>query len=602
MKDPYQNRRLVIGGIILFTGILYLIRLLILQVLDTSYKLSAESNSRQREIEYPGRGLILDRNGKVLASNEPVYDLMMIPRKTESFDTLALCSMLGIQRAELDKGIQSALQYSRYKPYPVVRQIDARRFAILEEQLFKYKGFYVQTRTRRIYPEGIASHVIGYMGEIDLNEIRQDPYYAVGDYLGQSGLELQYEKELRGRKGIRYQLVDVFNQVKGSYEGGRYDTLPEPGKNLLTTLNSELQKYGELLMTHKSGSIVAIEPATGEILCMVSSPSFDLNKLTGRERTRQFEALSADTLEPLFNRATMSRYAPGSIFKIVQALIGLDLGVIRPQTGFKCDKSLIGCHNHPEATNLKKAIQYSCNPYFYQVYRRIILRRQSSNIFTDSELGLADWQKKVMSFGLGQLLQIDLPGVSPGFIPGPEFYDTWYGRHRWAFSTIYSNCNGQGEVETVPVQIANLAAIIANRGYYYVPHFIRSIGEKGELPEVYRMPHHPDVNAAYYPVVINAMRAVIYEPSGTGRRAQVPGVIVCGKTGTVQNNQGEDHSGFFAFAPMQHPAIAISVYVEHAGSGGFWAAMIASLMMEKYLNGEVTQAEKEKMVLEYKQF
>ncbi len=602
MQNKFVNRRLVIGGIILLAGLVYLFRLFFLQVVNTSYKLSADNNSRQRVINYPGRGLITDRHGKVLVYNEAVYDLMVVPRQVSDFDTMDLCRTLEIDRNEFEASMAAANRYSRFKPSPVVRQVPVELYSLFQEKLYRYPGFYFQTLTQRKYPFSTAAHVLGFTGEVNQDDIRSDSYYGLGDYIGKSGLEQQYEGELRGQKGVRYLMVDVYSRVQGSYEDGRYDTLPQPGLNLVSTLEADLQSYGELLMQGKTGSIVAIEPSSGEILALISSPAFDPNELVGRSRSKTYSALLNDSLNPLFNRATMSRYAPGSIFKIVQALVGLEMGVIHENSSFDCNTSLIGCHNHPTAHNVVEAIQYSCNPYFFQVYRRIIQQGQSRNIFVDSELGLQAWQQKVMSFGLGQVLPADLPGIKPGFIPGPEFYDKWYGNNRWAFSTIYSNCNGQGEVETVPIQIANLAAIFANRGYYYLPHLVKSVADNGLAPEEYRIRRSPDVDQRYFDVAVEGMYQVVYGAGGTGSRARVPEVVVCGKTGTVQNVHGEDHSGFFAFAPMDQPKIALAVYVENAGAGGLWSAIICSLMIEKYLKGEIKQLEKERMVLEYKQY
>ncbi len=574
-----------------------MLRLFSLQVINPGYKLSASRNSRQRQVEYSARGLIYDRNGQIIVYNKPAYDLMITPLEVGVFDTTELCTSIDITKEEMIAGIKKARSYSPFLPFAIVRQISAERYAGLQEKMYKFPGFEVQTRMIRAYNQPIASHVIGYLGEVDREGLNLDSYYNQGDYLGQDGLEKQYEKELRGTKGIRYVLVDVHNKEQGSYEGGRYDTLAQPGKTIVSSLDSELQAYGEKLMKNKIGSIVAIEPSTGEILAMVSSPGFDPGTLVGRQRSSNYKLLSIDSLKPMFNRATKSRYAPGSIFKIVQALIALDMGLITPTTGFECNKNLIGCHIHPEATDVKKAIRYSCNPYFFQVYKKIILHPVTSSIFKSSEIGLADWKEYVEEFGLGINWPIDYPAVSSGVVPGPELYNDWYGKGRWAFSTIYSNCNGQGEIETVPIQIANLAAIIANRGYYYVPHFIREMEGIDTIPSLFREKHVTRVDSEYFDLVVQALYDVVWEANGTGWRARVPGVEVCGKTGTVENNSGEDHSGFLAFAPMENPQIALAVYVENAGGGGTWAAPIASLLIEKYLKHEVTQKEKEERIL-----
>jgi len=599
MRNQYTGRKYVLGGLVVFVALVFLTKLFVIQLVSPKYKLSANNNSRLRQIEYPARGLFSDRHGDVMVFNQASYDVLIIPKQIVSFDTVELCSMLDLSTEELRAGIISAKKYSAYLPYVLVRQLSTIHYARFQEKMYKFPGFYVQSRAQRAYKDGIAPHVLGYLGEVGSSNLKKDHYYSTGDYIGISGLEKQYETLLRGKKGVSYFLVDVHNQRQGSYEEGRFDTVPEPGKNIQISLDAQLQLYGETLMHGKRGSIVAIEPGTGEILAMISSPGYDPRIMVGRERTPGFLTLQADTLDPLFNRATMSRYAPGSIFKIVQALIGLELGAIQEDTGFKCNKDLIGCHNHPEATNVRKAIQYSCNPYFFQVYKRIIQPGRYTNIFSDSEAGIEIWRNHVISFGLGMILPIDLPNVKGGFIPNAEFYDRWYGRRRWAFSTIYSNSNGQGEVESVPIQVANLAAIIANRGFYITPHFIKTIDGVNMIPDEFKQIKQTTVSENYFDIAVDAMYDVVWEPFGTGRRARVPGIEVCGKTGTVQNVHGEDHSGFFAFAPKINPEIALAVYVENAGGGGEWAAPIASLMIEKYLTGEIKQAEKEKRILDF---
>ncbi|MDD2571175.1 MAG: penicillin-binding protein 2 [Bacteroidales bacterium] len=602
MRNKNANRKYVIGGIILLAASVLIIKLFLLQVVNQSYKLSSSNNSRSRQVEYPGRGMIFDRLGKPLVYNEAVYDLLMIPQQVRTFDTLELCRLVQVDIEELRLSIEKAKSYARHRQSVIVRQIPADLFAVLREKLYKYPGFYVQTRTQRSYPDAIAPHILGYVGEVNQSDIEKDIYYQVGDYIGKSGIEQEYETDLRGEKGIRYLWVDARSQVQGSYEDGRFDTIPRPGANLTLSIDASLQAYGEQLMAHKVGSIVAIEPASGEILAMVTSPAYDPNDLVGRIRGANFERLSRDSLNPMFNRATMSRYSPGSIFKIVQALVGLEKGLINEFSAFACNRSIINCHEHPSARNVQEAIQYSCNPYFYQVYRRIILQGKNANQFRDARIGLAEWRELVMTLGLGQELPVDLPGLKPGRIPDVEYYDAIYGKNRWTFSTIYSNSIGQGEIETVPLQIANLAAIIANRGYYYVPHILKYRDGKADIPDRFKEPVQTPFNPEHFDVVIEGMRRVVNEPRGTGSRAKVPGVIVSGKTGTVQNSHGEDHSGFFAFAPMENPKIAIAVYVENSGAGGIFAATITSLIIEKYLNGVVTQVDKENMVLNYTQF
>ncbi|PLX03479.1 MAG: penicillin-binding protein 2 [Marinilabiliales bacterium] len=587
---------------ILVAGI-FIVRLFFLQVADTRYKHSAENNSQRTVIKYPARGLMYDRNGKLLVYNEAAYDLMIIPRQMKDFDTLEICKLLDIEKTNLLKAIKKAKNYSRYKPSVLVKQISAKKYAALQEKLYRYPGFFVQTRTLRKYPRPIAANILGYVGEVNDKITHSNPYYESGDYIGISGIEKSYEIYLRGEKGVEKFLVDVHNRIKGRYENGKHDTAAVVGKNLTLTIDAELQAYGEKLMQHKVGSIVAIEPSTGEVLAMISSPSYDPNLLTGRARTKNYKVLSNDTLKPLFNRAIMSRYSPGSIFKTIQALIGMQEGVINENTGFTCGGAPVKCHHHPNPSSVRKAIQYSCNPYFYKVFQRIIQQGKASSIFKDSEIGLKRWRNHILTFGLGVSLDLDIPGVKSGLIPGIELYNKWYGKGRWAFSTIYSNSIGQGEVETIPIQIANLATTIANKGYFYTPHFVKAIEGQDSIDEKYMVKNITSVESKYFTQVIEGMYSVVNEAGGTAVwGAKLDSIAICGKTGTVENTHGKDHSGFFAFAPKDNPKIAIAVYVENAGFGGVYAAPIASLMIEKYLTGEIKSKRREKRMLDYKQY
>jgi penicillin-binding protein 2 len=583
----------------LIVGVTFVLRLFYLQVIDDSYVLSAQSNTLRNITMYPARGLVYDRKGQLLVYNEAAYDLMVVPRQVKQMDTASFCALLEITIEEFERRLEKARTYSPYKASPFITQLTKNQFGYLEEKLFHFPGFFVQARTLRQYPQPIAPHVLGYVGEVTQGIIDREPYYKRGDYIGIAGIERTYEKLLRGRKGSKLVMVDVFNREKGSYQDGKYDTLAHKGSDIVLSLDAELQAYGELLMKYKKGSIVAIEPSTGEILSMVSSPGYDPNLLVGRVRGENYRLLLADSLKPLFNRALMANYSPGSIFKIVEALIGLQTGAIEENTGFPCNKALVNCHDHPYPSDIKKAIQYSCNPYFYSVYRRLIQPGKYPNIYLDSEEGLRKWHNYVVRFGLGHTLGIDLPSEKPGMIPDVNFYNRWYGERRWAFSTVYSNGIGQGEVQVVPLQMANLAALIANRGYYFAPHFLKEVKGEEYPRKEYRERHESGIDRHYYEVIVDAMRAVVEEPGGTARRAKIEGITVCGKTGTVEN-PGEDHSGFFAFAPMDKPQIAIAVYVENAGFGGTWAAPIASLMIEKYLKGTVSDTLKEQRILDFK--
>ncbi|MEM9023035.1 MAG: penicillin-binding transpeptidase domain-containing protein, partial [Bacteroidota bacterium] len=574
-------------------------RLFYIQVIDDSYQLSADNQSHRYVTQYPSRGLLYDRHGALLIYNEAAYDLMVIPRDVQAMDTAGFCALLGIDRASFDERLSKARSFSRRKASVFEKQISADAFASISEKLYKYPGFFGRKTSLRRYPAPIGAHVLGYLSEVSPEVVRQDTYYENGDYHGTRGLERSYEPILRGERGMKVLTVDVHNVIKGSFQDGALDKPAVPGTDLVTTLDATLQAYGEQLMVNKKGSIVAIEPHSGEILALVSAPAYDPNRLVGRDRNTEYRHLvNNDSLDPLFNRALMAEYPPGSIFKMVQALIGMQEGVLNEHTGFSCNKSLVGCHNHPAASTLERGIQYSCNPYFYHAFKRIVNQGKSPSIFKDTELGLAPWKEHMLSFGLGQRLDLDLPHLKKGQIPGVDLYDNIYGQGRWAFSTIYSISIGQGEVAVIPLQMANLAAIIANRGHYYTPHLVKSIGQDGEKPERYREKHLTTVDRNHYDIVVNAMQRVVESPGGTARRARIDSVAVCGKTGTAENPHGEDHSVFIAFAPKDDPKIAMAVYVENAGFGGTWAAPIASLMMEKYLTGTIKHPEKEQRILE----
>lgn len=600
MTKSYDDRKFVLLAIFLLIAVVYIFRLFYLQVIDDSNTLSARNQTLQYITQYPARGLVYDRNGELLVFNEAAYDLMVVPREVKNFDTLAFCQLLGITVDNFKDRLQKAKEFSRYKASIFEKMLTAEEFAAISGKLYLYPGFFGQQRTLRKYPKKTAAHVLGYIGEVDNKITGKNPYYKSGDYIGVNGLEKFYEEELRGQRGLKIVVKDVHNRIKESFKNGQYDTLAVAGLDLFSSLDIDLQQYGEYLMQNKKGSIVAIEPSTGEILCLVSSPSYDPNFLVGRERAKNYMTLlNNDSLVPLFNRALMASYPPGSTFKLIQSLVGLQEGVITENTGFPCNKSVVGCHNHPAATTLQQAIQMSCNPYYHSVFRRIINQNKSSSNFKDSEIGLDIWQKHMMSFGLGKPLALDLPDMKGGRVPGVKYYDKIYGHGRWAFSTIYSLSIGQGEVEIIPLQMANLAAIIANRGYYYIPHLVRSIGEKnGNKKPEYVQPHSTSVDSAYFNIIVEGMRRVVQESGGTARQARIDSITVCGKTGTVETTSGRDHSVFMAFAPMDNPKIAISVYTENAGFGGAVSAPIASLIIEKYLNGNIKDTLKEKTVLE----
>lgn len=599
MSNKYADRSRVVRIIFIVVFVLFVGRLAILQLFSSEYKEKAEQQSLRNITQYPARGFIYDRHGELLVHNEAVYDLMVIPRMVKDLDTILFCQSLGITRDDFEERMVKARKYSPYSASIFMKQISKEEYARFENKMFRFKGFYISQRTLRIYDRPIAAQVLGYVGEVNDDDLKRDPYYRMGDYIGKSGLEKSYEEVLRGIKGRKVMHVDVHNREIGPYRNGELDTLPVEGSNLYTSLDADLQAYAEELMANKRGCVVAIEPSTGEVLAMVSAPTYDPNLLVGRIRGANYVMLNTDIAKPMLNRALLGQYPPGSIFKVAQAMTALDLGVITPNTGFVCDKHP-GCHNHPSARSVREAIKMSCNPYFYQVYRRVIQQGKYKSIYKDSQYGLTVWHDYMLRFGFGQKLDIDLPksGMSTGNIPDTAYYNRWYGKERWAFSTIYSNSIGQGEVTVVPIQMANLAAIVANHGWYITPHVVRFYGKDSIQDEKYKIHHETGIKKEYFDIAADGMYDVVHVAGGTARRARVDGLDICGKTGTAEN-YGNDHSVFIAFAPKNNPKIALSVYVENAqGGGGSWAAPIAGLIIEKYLNGEVKRKDVEKMYRE----
>lgn len=602
--NEYSDRRQVILLIFISISVIFLCRLFYIQVLDDSYKMSAENNVIRYVTQYPNRGTIYDRKGHILVYNQPAYDLMVIPNQLTEMDTTDFCELVDIDRQTFRDKISKAKKYSYRKPSTFQEQLSLVTYAAFQEKLYKFDGFFVQNRSVRSYPQKIAGNVLGYVSEVGSKKIERDAYYSAGDYIGASGVEQAYEEELRGEKGVQVFMVDVFNRVQGSFGEGKYDSLAVPGNDLHMTLDGTLQAYGELLMQNKKGSVVAIEPSTGEILAMISSPSYDPNLLVGRVRSKNYLRLQRDTLLPMFNRALMAQYPPGSIYKLIQALISLEDGVAFPSTMFTCNKSLVNCHNHIYPLDMFGSIQHSCNPYYYMLFKRILYQNKSPNKFKDAAIGFENWRKHIISFGLGSKLGIDIANEKSGNIPTTSLYDNIYGKLHWKFETIYSLAIGQGEILVVPLQMANLAAIIANKGFYYTPHLVRNtilptrlqdrpaVQSKSALIEK----HQSSVQPKHYELIRNAMEQVVQ--SGTARRARIDSIAVCGKTGTAENPHGDDHSVFIAFAPKDDPQIAISVIVENSGFGGTWAAPIASLMIEQYLTDSISRPEAELRLLE----
>jgi penicillin-binding protein 2 len=611
-----EGRKYVIIVFIFLVGILYAIRLFYMQVIDESWVLRAQEIAEKRKEITPNRGAIYDRNNKQIVSNKVYYNLMFVEEKLKNFDTIAFAKMLGLTKEQVASRFKEIVEgegsyynkstkkrtsnYMKSRAYPFLKELTLDEILKIAPFLDKFPGFYEEATSMRSYPFSNGANILGYLAEVTGEEIKKDRFYKPANNIGRTGLERFYEKELRGIKGIRYVVTSAMNNAIQSYAGGKYDTIAKPGANLTLGLDIDLQAYSEKLMQNKKGCIVAIEPSTGEILTFVSAPSFDPNLLIGKRNISQnYPKLNKDPNLPLYPRPLASEYPPGSIFKLVQGLIGMQEGVITENSGFPCTKSMVGCHGHEMATDIPKAVQYSCNPYFYYVMKKIIQQGKKKNAFADAEIGLAKWVKYMNSFGLGVKLETDITGVKKGLIPGPAFYDKWYGYHNWQFNNIRSISIGQGEVKLTPLQMANIAVIIANKGWYYTPHFVKSISGKGPL-EKFKTKNYTMVDSKYFPSVIEGMRRVVNESGGTATSAKLTDIIIAGKTGTVQNPHGKDHSVFIAFAPIENPKIAIAVFIENSGFGGTWAAPTASLIIEKFLTGKITNEGKEKRIMEAK--
>ncbi len=587
---------MIIAGFALVAVVL-LVRLFYLQVYTNQYKLSARDIALRRVIEFPARGRIYDRHHNLLVYNDAVYDLMVIPRQVKRMDTLKFCRLLQIDKAFFIKMLAKAKHYSYYKPSVFLKQLSKKDKGPIEEVMYEFPGFYFQTRTLRRYPYPIAAQVLGSVGEVNQRDLKRDSYYRSGDYIGKSGIEWFYEKELRGIKGSRLVEVDVHNNVRGSFQNGKFDTLAVPGADLTLSIDEKLQAYGQLLMQNKKGSIVAIAPESGEILAFVSTPTYDPNLLVGRQRSENYSKLLLDSLKPLMNRASSGTYPPGSTFKLVETLIGLQEHVVTANTWFTCqgpDSKPIACsHYHVSPLQMRLAITLSCNSYFWKTFRAIINNPKYANTHDAFDA----WHKKVISFGLGHRFNTDIPFEKPGFIPSRAYYDKVY-HGSWNALTIRSLSIGQGEVLVTPVQLANLAAIIANSGYYVKPHFLIGMSGDDTLSEKYHKKQIVPFNQSYYKVAREAMSEVFTSEEGTARFYRMDSISQAGKTGTSQNPHGKDHSVFMAFAPVAHPKIAIAVIVENAGYGATWAAPIASLMIEKYLRGKTKRPQLEKRIID----
>ncbi|MFV0591066.1 MAG: penicillin-binding protein 2 [Draconibacterium sp.] len=578
--NDFSKRSYIILLVFVLVALVFLVRLFRLQVLDSTYKKYATNNVLREVVQYPARGLVYDRNGELLVYNKTAYDLLITPREVKQFDTTLFCNLLDITREDLEAGIEKARNYSRYKPSILVKQISPENYAILQEQLYKFEGFHSQTRTLREYSVPAAAHVLGYVSEVGQSDIDKNPYYKSGDYIGASGIEKTYEEQLRGAKGVKKNLVDVHNRIQGSYLNGQEDIPAQIGKNLTSTLDIKLQLYAEKLLQNKKGAVVAIEPSTGEVLALASAPVYDPGLLVGRVRGKNYTALLADSLKPLFNRALQAKYPPGSTFKTVNALIGLQEGAITTETRFSCSgkasKPISCTHNHITPANVIDGIRESCNPFMWNTFRNIIGHSRTV------KEGFATWRQYVQQFGIGTILGEDFANTLKGDLPTVAYYDRLYKGH-WNALTVRSLAIGQGEIGVTPLQMANVAAIIANHGFYYEPHLVSAV-ENDTVRSSINVKHSVQIDEKYFEPIVEGMHQSTSKP---WVKYFIPSIQYCGKTGTIQNNQGIDHGAFEAFAPRENPKIALFVYIENSKWGSEYAAPIASLLIEKYLNDTI---------------
>ena len=596
-KYTLENRPYVIIGAVVLLVLIFIVRLFYLQVVENDYKAWADSNAFLKKTLNPSRGMIYDRNDKLLVYNQPAYDVMLIMREVQPFDTLDFCNILNITKEQFEKQIANIKNrrlnpgYSSYVPQLFMNHLSAQECGVLQEKLYKFPGFYIQNRTIRQYEYPYAAHVLGNIGEVNRKDIEKDDYYVQGDYAGRAGVERSYEKELRGVKGVEILLRDVHGRIKGKYDDGNSDIHPVSGKSLKLAIDIDLQAYGEKLMRNKVGSIVMIEPETGEVLCMVSSPNYDPSLLVGRQRGKNHKMLEETPQTPLIDRSITGFYPPGSTFKPTQGLIFLQEGVITPETMYTCahgytysPKRKPACHGHSSPLSLVPALATSCNSYFcWGLHDMLDSRRRYPTI----QKGFEVWKNHLVSMGYGYQLGIDLPGERRGFVPNSKFYDNYY--HRWTSTTVISIAIGQGEIAATPLQICNLAATIANRGYFITPHVVKEIQDT-PLDTLYTNKRYPTVDAKHYEVVAEGMRNAVL--GGTCWAAAIPGIEVCGKTGTAENPHGKDHSAFIGFAPYKNPKVAICVYVQNGGFGAAFGVPIGKLMMEYYLKGEISPEDK----------
>jgi penicillin-binding protein 2 len=598
--DLGKKNVLILGVIVV--ALVFLVQLFYLQILDQEYKITAENNAYRYDVRYPARGLIMDRNKKILAGNETSYDIMITPFEVKSFDTLDLCRIFDLDYMEVREKLREYRKNRRrigFQSMQFVKQATSIQYAIFLEKSYKFPGFSAVSRTIRNYPYNSGANLLGYITEADTSFLRKNPHYRRGDYIGKTGIEQSYEDVLKGKKGHNIFLRDVHNQVKSSFADGKYDLEAVPGMSIISTIDAELQQYGEMLMNNKIGSLVAIEPSTGEILTLVSSPGIDVTKLA--TINKYSSELVNDPLKPLFNRAVMSPYPPGSVFKLVNALVGLEEGVLDSDTRYSCNGGYrvgrgVACHPHPSPTDLTHSIMMSCNTYYCYVFRDIIDNPKYSSVTE----GFLKWKEIVESFGFGKKLGTDFPAEQGGTLPTTDMYDKIHGKNRWKSLSIISLAIGQGEIGTTPLHLANFAATIANRGFYITPHIVRGSPDTIINTE-YREKNYPKVSKANFEKVIEGMYLAVNSPPGSGAtasRVAVKGLDICGKTGTSQNPHGKDHSVFICFAPRDNPKIAVVAYIENAGFGATWAAPIASLLTEMYLTRKIERKDMEAYILQ----
>jgi penicillin-binding protein 2 len=593
MESNSSNKRIILSIGAAAAFILLIVQLFNLQIINKKYKINAQNNALRYEIRYPVRGLILDRDGKVIVGNKNTYDIIVTPYDVKTFDTLELCKIFSLNPQDVKNTFDYYHKYRTrigYQSQVFLKQVSDYEYGRFIEKKYKFSGFNGIPRTTRSYSYNAGGNLLGYINEVDAQYISKHPEYQPGDYVGRTGLEETCEETLRGEKGYTIYLRDAHNKIQAHYEDGQYDKPAISGKDVVSTIDAELQNYGEWLMKNKVGSIVAIEPQSGEILSMVSSPGIDVSILS--EINKHYSEIVQDPFKPMFNRAVMSPQPPGSVFKLVNALIGLQEGVVTENTKYPCKmgyhagRVTVGCHSHPSPLNFQQSIMMSCNAYYCYLFRGILDNPKYDSI----EDSFGKWEKMVKSFGFGGKLGSDFPSEQGGFVPTIETYNRIHGKGRWKSLSVISLSIGQGELGCTPLHLANLAAIIANRGYYYIPHIIKDT-DSLKIDNKYKERHYTLIDTANFTPVVEGMYLAVNSPAGSGataRSAAIPDIEVCGKTGTAQNPHGDDHSVFICFAPKENPKIAIAVYVENAGFGATWAAPIASLMVEKYLKGEIS--------------